>query len=262
MRTLLLAACAVLLAAALACEQVIQRTWEGFAGQAVPAATSTTLATASAAAQPGSPAVRQLHPGNTSAPDQPLPYGPGPLLWSDHGTVYRAAHYLSAWNPSARCWQAVSPDLTEAYQPGRDGAGIDGISALAACNGAWYAGTLVGHVAVKLPGSPWRVVSSDLPARTVTAIAVCPAVPGGRMAAVGYGGYSSATPLEPGHVYVTFDGGAHWNDLTGDLPDLPVQSVHFAVTDGRTTLLVELENCWYRVVSPEHWAVVSPSAAG
>ncbi|MCL6547446.1 MAG: hypothetical protein K6T30_00880 [Alicyclobacillus sp.] len=147
----------------------------------------------------------------------------------------------------------MSPDLTEAGQPGADGAGIDGISALAEQSGAWYVGTLVGKVAVRLPGQPW-MISSGLPARTVDAVAICPGVPGGRVAAVGYGGFSSATPLEPGHVFVTFDGGIHWSDITGDLPDAPVESLHFALRNGRATLLALVHDGWYQVATSGHWA--------
>jgi hypothetical protein len=192
--------------------------------------------------------------GNQSgALDAPLPNGPAPLYWTDGGETYRAVHFVAKWNKETHKWEQISPDLTQAFNPAADGYGIDGITAVAQSGTAWYVGTLAGSVAVKT-GAEWEDKSFGLPPRTVTAIAICPDVGGGTMAAVGFGGYGTATPDLPGHVYVTFDAGDHWMDVTGDLPDAPVQSLHFARQQGRTQLLVRVEGKWY-AMSPTkgHW---------
>src|SRR5262249_8671649 len=40
-----------------------------------------------------------------------------------------------------------------------------------------------------------------------------------------YNGYDAATPGTPGHVFATGDGGRHWTNISGNLPDAPVNSV-------------------------------------
>jgi uncharacterized repeat protein (TIGR01451 family) len=46
-----------------------------------------------------------------------------------------------------------------------------------------------------------------------------------RVAYVGYNGFDAATPKTPGHVFKTTDGGQHWTNVTGTLPDAPVNSL-------------------------------------
>ncbi len=214
-------------------------------------ATATETAGANAAA---SASVQSSGIGNPSgALDAPLPNGPAPLYWTDGGETYRAVHFLAKWNKDSHKWEQISPDLTQAYNPAADGYGIDGITAVARSDSAWYVGTLAGSVAVKT-GEEWQDKSFGLPPRTVTAIAICPDVQDGTMAAVGFDGYGTATPDLPGHVYVTFDAGDHWMDITGDLPDAPVQSLHFVRQRGRTQLLVQMAGKWYAMsLTKGHW---------
>ncbi len=46
-----------------------------------------------------------------------------------------------------------------------------------------------------------------------------------RTAYVAYNGYDEATPHQPGHVFKTSDGGQSWTNVSGDLPDAPVNSI-------------------------------------
>ena len=46
-----------------------------------------------------------------------------------------------------------------------------------------------------------------------------------RIAYVAYNGYDEATPKTPGHVFATTDGGQSWTNISGDLPDAPVNSI-------------------------------------
>ncbi|MCL6453626.1 MAG: hypothetical protein K6T78_08375 [Alicyclobacillus sp.] len=182
--------------------------------------------------------------------DAPLPNGPASLLWRDGDDVYRGVHYIARWDATTDTWQPVSPNLTEDEEAGAPGSGIDGITALAHAEGAWYVGTLAGVVNIQLPGQPWYRLVGGLPYRTVTAAVIFPTARGGRTAAIGYGGYASATPDAPGHVYRTTDGGQHWADITENLPDAPVESLHIVQTGQNAqtgwTLLAEVEGRWYQ----------------
>jgi photosystem II stability/assembly factor-like uncharacterized protein len=67
------------------------------------------------------------------------------------------------------------------------------------------------------------VTKPPLPRRYVTDLAVDPADPG--RALVTYSGFNVSSPETPGHVFETRDQGAIWTDISGDLPDLPVNSI-------------------------------------
>jgi hypothetical protein len=187
--------------------------------------------------------------------DKPLVNGPPAILWTDGETSYRAVHFIAAWDASLQTWRALSPDVTEDKTPHAPGYGVDGITAVAHDDGVWYAGTLAGQLTVKFPGQPWSILRGGLPQRTVTSIAILPGNTVGRLAAIGYGGYSTTTPDEPGHVYLTRDGGSAWTDITGNLPDHPVQSLHFSDMNGSQVLSAEMNNRWYTMTAPGQWAM-------
>ncbi|MGE0132173.1 MAG: hypothetical protein AB7U82_29175 [Blastocatellales bacterium] len=68
-----------------------------------------------------------------------------------------------------------------------------------------------------------NVTKSPLPNRYVTDIALDPN--NKLRAIVSYSGFNTNTPATPGHVFTTEDQGATWRDISGNLPDTPVNSV-------------------------------------
>jgi uncharacterized repeat protein (TIGR01451 family) len=128
-------------------------------------------------------------------------------------------------------WNIVSPDLTS----GCAGAAPNGargclISAIGAGGGtAVWVGTDDGLVWVSPDGqtasSPtWiRLDQKGLPKRPVASIAVDRS--NWRIAYVAYNGFSPATPGLPGHLFKTIDGGKHWANVSGNLPDSPLNSI-------------------------------------
>jgi uncharacterized protein (TIGR03437 family) len=68
-----------------------------------------------------------------------------------------------------------------------------------------------------------NLTKSPLPNRFVTDIALDA---NNRQRAVAvYSGFNSATPSTPGHVFVTSNLGSSWQNISGNLPDVPVNSV-------------------------------------
>jgi uncharacterized protein (TIGR03437 family) len=67
-----------------------------------------------------------------------------------------------------------------------------------------------------------NVTRAPLPDRFVTDIALDQADQ--RRAVVVYSGFNANTPSTPGHVFLTTDRGATWIDISGNLPDIPVNS--------------------------------------
>jgi uncharacterized repeat protein (TIGR01451 family) len=128
-------------------------------------------------------------------------------------------------------WNIVSPDLTS----GCAGAAPNGargclVSAIGVGGGtAVYVGTDDGLLWVSPNGqtasSPkWiRLDQNGLPKRPIASIAVDRS--NWRIAYVAYNGFSPATPGRPGHLFKTTDGGEHWDNVSGNLPDSPLNSI-------------------------------------
>jgi uncharacterized repeat protein (TIGR01451 family) len=92
-----------------------------------------------------------------------------------------------------------------------------------------YAGTDEGWIqvsadAVTAENPSWhRVGVGTLPDRPVDQFAVDRS--NWRIAYAAYGGFGPATPGNSGHVFATTDGGAHWKNISGNLPDVPVNTI-------------------------------------
>ena len=148
--------------------------------------------------------------------------------------TFRAYRTDNAKAPSAGnvTWKTISGDLTSGCTGiAPNGARNCSISAFGVGGGsAAYAGTLDGYVWVspdaQTADTPtWnRIGASKLPNRPVTSFAVDRS--NYRIAYISYGGFSRSTPGRWGHIYRTTDAGSSWDDITGDLPDVPVNSVH------------------------------------
>jgi uncharacterized repeat protein (TIGR01451 family) len=133
-------------------------------------------------------------------------------------------------------WKPISGDLTS----GCTGAAPNGgrncsITALGHSEGgtAAWVGTQEGYVWVAPDAGTsdtphWTRVDTNGPGgqlanRPVGSFAVDRS--NWRIAYVSYEGYNAATPGHAGHVFKTTDGGAHWADVTGNLPDGPVNTL-------------------------------------
>jgi photosystem II stability/assembly factor-like uncharacterized protein len=147
-------------------------------------------------------------------------------------------------NPGDVRWHAISGDLTS----GCTGAAPNGgrnctITAVGHSEGgtALWAGTQEGYVWVApdagTSNNPhWVRVDTNGPGgalanRPVTSFAVDRS--NWRIAYVSYAGYNAADPGHRGHVFRTTDGGQSWTDVSGDLPEGPVNSVVLNASNGK-----------------------------
>jgi uncharacterized repeat protein (TIGR01451 family) len=148
--------------------------------------------------------------------------------------TYRLYRTNNAETPSAGdvTWQAISPDLTT----GCTGTAPNGargcfISAIGVSGGgpAVYTGSDDGVVSFSADAGAsatptWqRVDRPPLPHRPVTQIAVDRS--NYRVAYFAYAGFNQATLGTPGHVFKTTDAGKTWQNISGNLPDAPVNSI-------------------------------------
>jgi uncharacterized repeat protein (TIGR01451 family) len=138
-------------------------------------------------------------------------------------------------------WQAISPDLTTGCTSGASSPTTYEcvITAIRATAGspALYVGTGDGNVMMTTDATVanpvWNNVGkSPLPVRPVADFAVDRS--DYRLAYVAYNGFNAATPLTPGHVFKTTDGGQTWTNVSGNLPDVPVNALVLSPTDPNT----------------------------
>jgi photosystem II stability/assembly factor-like uncharacterized protein len=133
----------------------------------------------------------------------------------------------------AASWSAISGDLT-GETGGALGVGGYGsvISALAIAKSApatIYAGTSGYDTTSRIwvttnTGTTWsNVTKSPLPNRAVSSIAVDPA--NASRAYAGFSGYNTNTPGTAGHVFRTLTRGGSWTNVSGNLPDVPVNAI-------------------------------------
>jgi hypothetical protein len=141
---------------------------------------------------------------------------------STSGTFYLGTNRVYRTRNGAAAWTAISGDLT-----GKAGNYLTAVSVAPGDPNTLYAGSIDGVVQVTsnaLGGAPRFVrVTAGLPNRSVTSIAVDPA--DARIAYAGFSGFSAVAGDKLGHVFQTNNGGAQWNDISGNLPDVPVNAI-------------------------------------
>ncbi len=150
-------------------------------------------------------------------------------LWLTVEKLFRTDNRGNSWvaaSPSVataqRCWQDPTSGRTCAS------AKYFVAAAVAPTNSqVVYGGTLNGDVLMTLDGgASWRSVAGPnagpLPVRAVNEVIVDPL--NSNTAYVSYSGFDS-NGSGRGHVFRTNDGGQTWLDLTGNLPDVPVNTL-------------------------------------
>jgi len=151
------------------------------------------------------------------------------IYWGTH-RLYRSADIGQTWTGLGSSADGFGQDLSK---------GAGRLSAIAAHpkldNSAnppgevVWVGTSDGNVQVTtnagaLAGATFtNVTRGPLPNRFITDIALDPNDT--KRAYVVYSGFNLGTPATPGHVFVTKNLGATWEDISGDLPDTPVTSI-------------------------------------
>ena len=144
--------------------------------------------------------------------------------------LYRTDNAKAA-NAGDVLWKPISGDLTSGCAgTAPNGARGCFVSAIGVGGGdAVYTGSDDGYVylstdAQTAPNPTFkRLTNRLLPNRPVTQIAVDRS--NYRIAYLAYAGFNTATPSQRGHVFATTDGGTSFRDITGNLPDSPVNSI-------------------------------------
>lgn len=145
------------------------------------------------------------------------------ILYYGTNKVYRTTNAASNWT-------AVSPDLTNGNQT-RLGT-VTTIAVAPTNSNVLIAGTDDANVWITSNyGTNWTKVSSALPYRWITRVAIDPL--NENIAYVTYNGLKWKDP-QP-HVFRTTNKGANWSDISSNLPDAPVNA--FAIDPARPNVL-------------------------
>ena len=148
---------------------------------------------------------------------------PVAMDFNDPTTLYYGTQRVYKSTNRAVSWTAISPDLSNGNQSQSltfgtlttiDVSIIDGQIIYAATDDGNVWNTLDG-------GTSWTNISAALPNRWVTDVATDPIDIS--TAYTVFSGYRFGENI--GHIYKTVDNGDSWTDITGDLPDVPLNAV-------------------------------------
>lgn len=151
-------------------------------------------------------------------------------------------------------WNPISPDLTDGEHP----SGSLSYGTLTAIAPSYnnldviYTGSDDGNVQVTANGgSTWENISAGLPDRYITAIAISPT--DDNVAYVTFSGFSvlDDTP----HVFKTTNRGASWQNISSNLPDIPVNDI--IIHQDLNVLFVATDlNVWYSHNEGASWTLL------
>lgn len=141
------------------------------------------------------------------------------------GVLYLGTYRLYRTTDRGESWTPISAAL------GGDRGFLSAIAVAPSDPKTIYAGTADGNIQVtRNTGGSWtNTTKAPLPGRFVSEIAVHPT--NAAMAYAVYNGFNTHTPDAPGHLFKTADGGTTWQNISANLPDVPLLSI---VLDRRT----------------------------
>jgi len=167
--------------------------------------------------------------------------------------IYYGANKLYRSNRATN-WSAISPDLTGGQHPSGS-LSYGTITAIAASYNnldVIYTGSDDGKVHITLNGGAnWTDVSASLPDRYVTSIAISP--DNDQIAYITFSGFGvlDYTP----HIFKTEDGGQSWNDISSNLPSIPINDVILNSTEEYLLVATDL-NVWYSENDGDTWNIL------
>ncbi|MEW6731420.1 MAG: IPT/TIG domain-containing protein [Acidobacteriota bacterium] len=143
--------------------------------------------------------------------DRTLFYSPIAMDPSNSSTLYFGTFRLNRSTNRGDNWAAISGDLT-------NGGAISAIAVAPNSSQTIYVGTSDGNIQVSTNGgTTFNLRVTGLPARYVTRIAVDPTN--------SQHAYASLSGFGSGHVFETTNSGTNWTNISGNLPDIPVNAL-------------------------------------
>ncbi len=171
---------------------------------------------------------------------------------SDGNTLYYGTDRVYRSTNGAGVWTAISGDLTDGLPDTRLGT-VTTIAVAPTNSAVIWAGTDDSHVWVTSDGGgSWNDVSSVLPTRWVTRVVVDPS--DDETAYVAFSGLKWHDP-EP-HIFKTTDSGVSWNDVSDNLPSIPINALAIDNQDPSVIFVGTDAGAWVSVIGGEQWEVL------
>jgi photosystem II stability/assembly factor-like uncharacterized protein len=138
---------------------------------------------------------------------------------STPSTLYYGTNQIYQTTTGGSTWTSISPQPL----PGSTGT-VSAIAVAPSSGTTIYAGTSDSQVVVTTNGGTnWTNMSTGLPPRYVSHISINPTTPAN--AYVTFSGFSGYNGDTLGHVFQTTNGGGTWTDISGNLPNIPVNDI-------------------------------------
>ncbi|MBI4854078.1 MAG: hypothetical protein HY819_19965 [Acidobacteria bacterium] len=145
--------------------------------------------------------------------DPVLFYAPFILDPNNQNTVYYGTSRLYRSNDQGRTWGVITETLTR----GISGTAISAISVSPTRANSIYTGSSDGAVFASQDGSRFQNVTDNLPTRYISDVVVDPTSPTTI--------YASLGGFQTGHIFKSTTGGGNWQDISGNLPDVPAMAL-------------------------------------
>ncbi|MEA1875612.1 MAG: T9SS type A sorting domain-containing protein, partial [Bacteroidota bacterium] len=162
---------------------------------------------------------------------------------TDPKIMYLGSHKVYKSTNRAQSWTQISDDLTNGDAGDWNYATLTALAASPVNGNILYAGTDDGNVWVNTDGGTtktWTKISDNLPVRWVSSLATDPFDE--NTAYVAFSGLRYFD-YEP-HLFRTTDLGATWEDISGNIPDIPVNQITID-PDNQGTFYVATDNGVY-----------------
>ncbi len=172
--------------------------------------------------------------------------------------MYYGSNRLWKSTNRAVSWTVISPDLTNGVTAGNLVWSTITTIAVAKSNAnVIYVGTDDGNIQVTTNGGAnWTKVSTSLPKRWVTRVAVDPVNPAVAYATVSGYRWDEYLP----HVYKTTNTGATWTDISSNLPGAPVNDIVLDPVKKDSTYYVASDvGVYYTTDAGTSWSTVGDS---
>jgi photosystem II stability/assembly factor-like uncharacterized protein len=177
---------------------------------------------------------------------------------SNPQTLYYGADKLYRSTNHAVSWEAISGDLTDGEHPsGATSFGTISAIAVAPSNpDVIYVGTDDGNIQVTtIGGIVFTNISDGVPNRYVTEIAVDPLDENTVYATLSGYRYLEYQP----HVLKSINGGQTWEDISGNLPEIPVNDIILDPDFADTYFIANDLGVWFTMNGGVEWEILDPS---
>jgi len=170
-------------------------------------------------------------------------------------TLYLGTEALYKTTDQGMNWYPLSGDLTNGSMASAYPIVFATITTVAVAptdTNIIYIGTDDGNIQMTTDeGASWNLVSSSLPVRWVTHLEVDPRDAMSVYATLsGYRYHDNAK-----HVYHTPDGGNTWNDISGNLPDIPCNDILIDTTYSTLYLATDI-GVYYSYIGSNYWQLL------